>query len=193
MTLEEDQNLDDEKKDREPDVMFKICLFGDGGVGKTTLLGRYLTGLFRSNQTITIGVDFHVKKIEVNGKLVLLQIWDFAGEKRFRFLLPSYILGASGGIFMYDITRYSSLKNFPEWINIFKNGFIGAKDKPLPIIMVGGKLDLSFKRAVPTKEAFDLAKTNKLFGYIECSAKDGRNIEDIFKEIAKLMLQRAGL
>ncbi len=193
MTLEEDQNLDDEKTDREPDVMFKICLFGDGGVGKTTLLGRYLTGLFKSNQTITIGVDFHVKKVEVNGKLVLLQIWDFAGEKRFRFLLPSYILGASGGIFMYDITRYSSLKNFPEWINIFKNGFIGAKDKPLPIIMVGGKLDLSFKRAVPTKEAFDLAKTNKLFGYIECSAKDGRNIEDIFTEIAKLMLQRAGL
>ncbi len=193
MTLEEDQNLDDEKDDREPDVMFKICLFGDGGVGKTTLLGRYLTGLFKSNQTITIGVDFHVKKVKVDGKIVLLQIWDFAGEKRFRFLLPSYILGASGGIFMYDITRYSSLKNFPEWINIFKNGFIGAKDKPLPIIMVGGKLDLSFKRAVPTKEAFDLAKTNKLFGYIECSAKDGRNIEDIFTEIAKLMLQRAGL
>ena len=193
MTLEEDQNLDDEKDDREPDVMFKICLFGDGGVGKTTLLGRYLTGLFKSNQTITIGVDFHVKKVEVDGKIVLLQIWDFAGEKRFRFLLPSYILGASGGVFMYDITRYSSLKNFPEWINIFKNGFNGAKDKPLPIIMVGGKLDLSFKRAVPTKEAFDLAKTNKLFGYIECSAKDGRNIEDIFTEIAKLMLQRAGL
>ncbi len=193
MTLEEDQNLDDEKNDREPDVMFKICLFGDGGVGKTTLLGRYLTGLFKSNQTITIGVDFHVKKIDVDGKIVLLQIWDFAGENRFRFLLPSYVLGASGGIFMYDITRYSSLKNFPEWINIFKKGFVGAKDKPLPIIMVGGKLDLSFKRAVPSKEAFDLAKSNKLFGYIECSAKDGRNIEDIFTEIAKLMLKRAGL
>ena len=193
MTLEEDHNLDDEKDEREPDVMFKICLFGDGGVGKTTLLGRYLTGLFKSAQTITIGVDFHVKKIQVDGKLVLLQIWDFAGEKRFRFLLPSYVLGASGGIFMFDITRYSSLKNFPEWITIFKNGFIGAKDKPLPVIMVGGKLDLSFKRAVPTKESFDLAKTNKLYGYIECSAKDGRNIEDIFTEIAKLMLKRAGL
>ena len=192
MTLEEDQNLDDEKKDREPDVMFKICIFGDGGVGKTTLLGRYLTGVFLT-KSMTIGVDFHVKKIEVNGKLVLLQIWDFAGENRFRFLLPSYVLGASGGIFMYDITRYSSLKNFPEWINIFKNGFIGAKDKPLPVIMVGGKLDLSFKRAVPTNEAFDLAKSYKLHGYIECSAKDGRNIEDIFTEIAKLMLQRAGL
>ncbi|MBY9020732.1 MAG: GTP-binding protein [Candidatus Lokiarchaeota archaeon] len=193
MTLEEDQNLDEEIDEREIDVMFKICIFGDGGVGKTTLLGRYLTGIFKSSTTMTIGVDFHVKKLEVDGKKILLQIWDFAGENRFRFLLPSYVLGASGGIFMYDITRYSSLKNFPEWINIFKNGYIGAKDKPLPVIMVGGKLDLSFKRAVPTEEAFDLAKNHKLHGYIECSAKDGRNIEDIFNEIAKLMLLRAGL
>jgi len=116
--------LNDEIDERETDVMFKLCIFGDGGVGKTTLLGRYLTGIFKANQSITIGVDFHVKKLEVNGKKVLLQIWDFAGEKRFRFLLPSYVLGASGGIFMYDITRYSSLKNFPEWVKIFKNGFI---------------------------------------------------------------------
>ena len=193
MTLEEDQNLNDEKNERVADVMFKVCLFGDGGVGKTTLLGRYLTGIFKANQSITIGVEFHVKKVEVEDKIVLLQIWDFAGENRFRFLLPSYVLGASGGIFMYDITRYSSLKNFPEWINIFKNGFIGAKDKSLPVIMVGGKLDLGFKRTVPSNEAFDLAKSHKLYGYIECSAKDGRNIEDIFTEIAKLMLLRAGL
>ena len=193
MTLEEDQSLNDEIDEREVDVMFKLCIFGDGGVGKTTLLGRYLTGIFKSDQTITIGVDFHVKKLRVNGKNVLLQIWDFAGESRFRFLLPSYVLGASGGIFMYDITRYSSLKNFLEWVNIFKNGFIGDKDKPLPVIMVGGKLDLGFKRAVPSKEAFDLAKSHKLHGYIECSAKDGRNIEDIFEEIAKLMLRRAGI
>jgi len=193
MILEEDQSLNDEVNEREPDVMFKLCIFGDGGVGKTTLLGRYLTGIFKSDQTITIGVDFHVKKLRVNGKNVLLQIWDFAGESRFRFLLPSYVLGASGGLFMYDITRYSSLKNFPEWVNIFKNGFIGDKDKPLPVIMVGGKLDLGFKRAVPSKEAFDLAKSHKLHGYIECSAKDGRNIEDIFEEIAKLMLRRAGI
>ena len=193
MTLEEDQSLNDEIDEREADVMFKLCIFGDGGVGKTTLLGRYLTGLFKANQSITIGVDFHVKKLRVNGKNILLQIWDFAGESRFRFLLPSYVLGASGGIFMYDITRYSSLKNFPEWVKIFKNGFIGDKDKPLPVIMVGGKLDLGFKRAVPSKEAFDLAKSHKLHGYIECSAKDGRNIEEIFEEIAKLMLQRAGI
>jgi GTPase SAR1 family protein len=85
------------------------------------------------------------------------------------------------------------LKNFPEWIEIFKKGFVGAKDKHLPVIMVGSKLDLSYKRAVSSKEAYDLAKEQNLYGYIECSAKDGRNIEDIFTEIAKLMLVRAGL
>ncbi len=188
------QNNDQNPKDeRDPDVMFKICFFGDGGVGKTTLIGRYLTGVFKSTTSITIGVDFHVKKIKIDNKLVSLQIWDFAGENRFRFLLPSYVVGASGGIFLYDITRFSSLKNFPEWIEIFKKGFVGAKNKPLPVIMVGSKLDLSYKRAVSSKEAYDLAKAQNLFGYIECSSKDGRNIEDVFTEIAKLMLTRAGL
>jgi len=186
-------NNQNQKDERDPDVMFKVCFFGDGGVGKTTLIGRYLTGIFKTNQSITIGVDFHVKKIKINNKLVSLQIWDFAGENRFRFLLPSYVLGASGGIFMYDVTRFSSLKNFPEWIEIFKKGFVGAKDKQLPVIMVGSKLDLSYKRAVSSKEAYDLAKAQNLYGYIECSSKDGRNIEDVFTEIAKLMLARAGL
>ena len=179
--------------EREPDVLFKVCFFGDGGVGKTTLIGRYLTGIFKTNQTLTIGVDFHVKKIKIGDKLVSLQIWDFAGENRFRFLLPSYVLGASGGIFLYDITRFSSLKNFPEWIEIFKKGFVGAQDKQLPVLMVGSKLDLGYKRAVSSKEAYDLAKEKNLYGYIECSSKDGRNVEDIFIEIAKLMLNRAGL
>jgi len=174
------------------DAMFKICLFGDGGVGKTTLVTRYLTGVFKGNSTITIGVDFHIKKIEVENKIVTLQIWDFAGEDRFRFLLPSYVVGASGGVFMYDITRFSTLKNFNDWINIFKKGFIGDK-RQLPIIMVGGKLDLQYKRAVSTKEAFEMAKAHNLYGFVECSSKDGRNVEEIFNEMAKLMLHRAEL
>ncbi len=82
------------------DAMFKLCIFGDGGVGKTTLVKRYLTGVFAGDTTMTIGVDFHIKKLNIEGKEVGLQIWDFAGEDRFRFLLPSYVFGTSGGIFM---------------------------------------------------------------------------------------------
>jgi len=172
--------------------MFKIIIFGDGGVGKTTLIARYLTGIFKSDSLITIGVDFHVKKIEIEGKRVSLQIWDFAGEERFRFLLPSYVIGASGGIFLYDITRYSSFKNFDSWLEIFKKGYRG-KNHQIPVLMVGSKLDLEYKRAVSREEAYEIAKKNNLYGYIECSAKDGQSVEDIFLEIGQLMIKRANL
>jgi small GTP-binding protein len=179
-----------EEREERSNLMFKICLFGDGGVGKTTLVNRYLTGVFKTDSSITIGVDFHIKKIRVEDYSVTLQIWDFAGEERFRFLLPSYVLGSSGGIFMYDITRFSSMKNFPDWIEIFKRGFSGDS-KQLPVIMVGGKLDLRYKRAVSSKDAFEIAKQQNLYGFVECSSKDGQNIEEIFYELAKLMMKRA--
>ena len=174
------------------DAMFKIVFFGDGGVGKTTLINRYLTGVFKSDSVITIGVDFHVKKVEIAEKRVSLQIWDFAGEDRFRFLMPSYVTGASGGIFMFDITRYTSLRNFNDWIEIFKKGY-KSDNHQMPVLMVGSKLDLEYKRAVSREEAFELAKEHNLFGYIECSAKDGQNVAEIFQEISRLMMNKAGL
>jgi len=170
--------------------MFKVCLFGDGGVGKTTLINRYLTGVFQGGQEITIGVDFHIKKIIIEETRISLQIWDFAGEERFRFLLPSYVLGASGGIFVYDITRFTSLKNFQDWVEIFKQGYKGSSDQ-IPIIMVGSKLDLEYKRAVSRTEAYELAKKNNLFGYIECSSKEGQNVQEVFLEIGRIMLRQS--
>ena len=174
------------------DAMFKVVFFGDGGVGKTTLINRYLTGVFKSDSVITIGVDFHVKKIDIDGKRVSLQIWDFAGEDRFRFLMPSYVVGASGGIFMYDITRYTSLRNFNDWIDIFKQGYKGDNHQ-MPVIMVGSKLDLEYKRAVSREEAFELAKKNNLYTYVECSSKSGQNVEEVFIEISRYMMKKAGL
>ena len=170
--------------------MFKVCLFGDGGVGKTTLISRFLTDVFKGGSEITIGVDFHIKRLEIQEKRITLQIWDFAGEERFRFLLPSYVLGASGGIFMFDITRYSSLRNFQDWLNIVRQGYKGPLEQ-IPILMVGSKLDLEYKRAVSRDEAFELAKKNNLFGYIECSSKDGQNVQEVFLEIGRIMMKKA--
>jgi Ras-related protein Rab-19 len=84
------------------------------------------------------------------------------------------------------------LKNFEAWFEIFKKGYIGDTSQ-MPIIMVGGKLDLQYKRAVSSKEAFEIAKSHNLYGYVECSSKDGRNVEDIFLEMAKLMIHRSDL
>ena len=119
-----------------------------------------------------------------------MQIWDFAGEDRFRFLLPSYVLGASGGIFMYDITRYSSLRNFPDWLDIFNQSYKGPS-KQIPIIMVGSKLDLDYKRTVSKDEAAELARDYNLYGHIECSSKDGINVDEVFYKIGHTLLKHA--
>jgi len=179
-------------EERQPDVMFKVCLFGDGGVGKTTLVNRYLTGVFKMDSSITIGVDFHVKKVDIDGKRVSLQIWDFAGEDRFRFLMPSYVVGASGGIFMFDITRYTSMKNIDDWLSFFKQG-ASKKQLQIPIIMVGGKLDLDEKRSVPPEDAIEVSKFHNLDGYIECSSKTGDNVEEVFELITRKMMENAGM
>ena len=173
------------------DAVFKVCIFGDGGVGKTTLVNRYLTDLFKDDSSMTIGIDFHIKDLEIMSKLVSLQIWDFAGEERFRFLLPSYVRGASGGIFMYDVTRYSSLKNLGDWLTIFNGELKG--DNRLPVLMVGGKADLYEKRSVPRETAISLAKSKQFSGFVECSAKSGQNVEKIFSTLTRLMLEKAGL
>ena len=107
------------------DAQYKIALFGDGGVGKTTLINRFISGRFGDSFKMTIGVDLYTKRLEVNGKVVSLRIWDFAGDNQnqFRNLLPNYVLGAAGGIFMYDITRIHSLRNVDEWLKILLKHF----------------------------------------------------------------------
>jgi len=166
---------------------FKICIFGDGGVGKTTLVNRYLTGVFQEHYKITIGADFFVKRLSVNGTRITLQIWDFAGEDRFKFILPSYITGSSGCIFMYDITRYSSIKNIGEWIEVFEKG-AEKSNTEIPLIMVGGKLDLDYKRAVESDHAKEIALEHQFKEHLECSSKTGKNIDEIFRRISKIML-----
>ena len=171
---------------------FKMCIFGDGGVGKTTLVNRYLTGLFKGDTTLTIGVEFHIKKLNVDGKNLTLQIWDFAGEKQFRFLLPSYVRGASAGIFMYDITRYSSLKNLESWLEVFKEGLRGDMEdiNDIPLVMIGGKLDLEYKRAVSREIAIEIAKKHNFEAFLETSSKSGRNVEIAFESIGSSLVKK---
>lgn len=172
-------------------MVFKLCIFGDGGVGKTTLTQRYVTGFFEGGTKMTIGSDFHIKKVEIDGKNVMLQIWDFAGEKQFRFLIPSYVKGASGGIFMYDISRYSTFNNLKEWNNVLEEG--KSPEQDFPLILVGGKSDLEEIRAVP-KNPMDLLPPKISFeDHIECSSKTGDNVEEVFRTLTLKMLENSHL
>jgi small GTP-binding protein len=173
---------------------YKMCIFGDGGVGKTTFVNRFITGTYKEDFGMTIGVDFHTKHLEIEGKKVYLQIWDFAGEQQFKTLLPNYVIGSSGGIYMYDISRLLSLTHLDEWLKILKK----APDEgqiEFPILLVGGKSDLEFegKRVIDADYAKKYGGERNLFDYIECSSKTGENVEEIFIRIARKMMERSGL
>ncbi|MBY9012593.1 MAG: GTP-binding protein [Candidatus Lokiarchaeota archaeon] len=172
------------------DATFKIIIFGDAGCGKTTLTQRFLTNLFVSDQTMTIGVDFEVKSLSVNSQKVKLQIWDFGGEERFRFLLPTYVRGARGGLFLYDITNYSSVAHIDDWLSVIRKE-IRAEDI-FPIIVVGGKADLIENREVSSADAIKIAKSRNVNGFIETSSKTGENVEKAFEALTKLMLNDSG-
>ena len=169
---------------------FKLCIFGDGGVGKTTLIQRYLEGMFKATFRQTVGMDFYLKKLELDGKNITLQIWDFAGEEKFRFLLPGAITGANGSIFLCDITRYLTFKNLVNWLNVF-NESNKEQNQTVPTILVGSKLDLAENRAVAEVDAISFSKTNGFSEYIECSSKSGENVEELFIKAAKLMMKNA--
>jgi small GTP-binding protein len=171
---------------------FKLCIFGDGGVGKTTLTHRYMSGVFQEHYKLTIGMDFHVKKLEVDGKMISLQIWDFAGERKFRFLLPSAVLGASGALFLYDMSRFVTFKNLNDWVSIFKEAN-EEEGQEVPAILIGSKLDLQERRAVPLEEGVRFANENNFFDYLECSSKSGANVDQVFEKIGRIMIQKSGL
>ncbi|MFX1376045.1 MAG: Rab family GTPase [Promethearchaeota archaeon] len=167
------------------DFTFKIVIFGDSQTGKTTLTHRFLTNLFKEDIQMTLGVDFLLKAVEINGENVKLQIWDFAGEERFRFLFPSYIRGANGAIFMYDITNYGSLAHADDWFEIVEQEI----KYDLPIIFVGGKTDLIHLKEVSTRKAMEIAHSKNADGFIECSSKTGENVHKIFNLLARLVFK----
>ena len=173
-------------------AIFKVCIFGNGGVGKTTLVNKYISGRFSETTKMTIGVDITTKHFEMDGVKITLQLWDFGGEERFRFFLPAYARGSFGGIFIYDITRYNSLMNLDEWLNIFKKG-AGSDRYVVPILMVGSKLDLDYKRSVTTEDAIASAQNHEIYDVIECSSKSGYNVESIFENITQEIMNCMGL
>ncbi len=169
----------------------KVCIFGDESLGKTTLVKRYLTKVFDEDIKMTVGADFYEKELEIDGKNTLLRIWDLGGEQRFKVLLPSFAKGADGGIFVFDITRYTSLGNIDNWLSIFETNIIFEENvllvrKLLPIIMVGVLTDDENKRSVSAEDGIKIAKSRNLNGYIECNLKTGKYVEEVFEDLTRL-------
>ncbi|MFX0105529.1 MAG: Rab family GTPase [Candidatus Hodarchaeota archaeon] len=168
------------------DYTFKILLLGDASVGKTSFTKRYCYNIFNPSERLTIGVDFHVKTILLNEKRIKLQLWDVGGEERFRFLLPTYCLGANAAFLLYDITRPSTLDNISEWITIVRQ-----KGGPIPIMLVGAKLDLEkSQRQVQRDYGIQIAEKNGMASFVEISSKDNLNVDNAFKVLTDITLER---
>jgi len=150
--------------------LLKIITGGNGGVGKTTFLYRYVEGKFLTNTKATLGVDFFYSKINVNDLQFDLQLWDFGGQKLFRHILKSYANGASGALLLFDLTDKSSLGQISNWVDIFRE-----KDPNLPIIFLGTKLDLTDLIVVEDKDAMLLKKKYNFTDYLKISSKTDEN------------------
>ena len=170
------------------DLAYKICLFGDKQVGKTSLVNRFVADRFDFDLKPTLGAAIYVKTLELNKKVIKLQIWDFGGEDRFRFLLKSYAYGSFGGIFMFDITNVHSLNKINEWLSIFRESLY-YKFKEAPILLVGGKSDLEHRRIFSSDDIKSYLTSLKLFNYIECSSKTGENINFVFETIVSKIIE----
>ncbi len=168
------------------ETVLKIMVAGDGGVGKTALLLKFVKGSFVADTTMTIGVQFHFKVIKVDGKDYTLQLWDLGGQDRFRFILPKYTLGARGALILYDMTRMASLNSLEEWVNICR-----TYSKTLPILLCGTKADLVDYISVPKDIAEGFLQTNNLCGHLQLSAKSGQNVENAFELIVTEIIKQA--
>ena len=167
------------------DYVFKIIIVGEPGVGKSCLLRRFADQSFTENYINTIGVDFKVRTLEIGGKIVKLNIWDSAGQERFRTIVNTYYRGAHGICVVYDITDTDSFEKLGSWLR-------DVTDLAEPLaqkLIVGTKVDLNQKRKVPLDMVQSYSDLKNI-PFVETSSKTGHNVEAAFTELTKKLLEQ---
>ena len=162
------------------EVVYKVLLLGDSSVGKTCFLLRYCDKSFQDAHLSTIGLDYRLKTMTLqNNKSIKLQIWDTAGQDRFRAITKNYYKGANGIILIYDVTSIQTYENVKNWISQIRE----ESNPNVIIYLVGNKIDVpEEQKLVKTEDGQKIADEYKL-PFNEASAKDGTNINEIFQEL----------
>ena len=166
------------------DFLFKVLVIGDSGVGKSCIMVRFTEDEFNESFISTIGIDFKVKTIDVNGVTVKLQIWDTAGQERFHTITAHYFRGAMGVMLVYDVCDSSSFINIKKWMRSIQKdeGFNGQ------IMILGNKCDR--KDRVISKGRGEVIANEYGVRYMETSAKENINIDESFMAISKMILDK---
>ncbi|MHA1149090.1 MAG: Rab family GTPase [Promethearchaeota archaeon] len=173
------------------ELIFKLIAAGQGGVGKTTMLHRYIEDRFIFDTKMTIGVEILNKEFKHRGADISLQLWDFGGQERFRFFLDSFVMGANGAFLMFDLTRYESFKALDNWIDIVRKDNL-----TLPLVLLGSKYDLvesSHGVSVPEEEIKEFMEKNNIRSFLRISSKSGLNIDEAFGTLVDQIIETKGL
>ena len=177
-------NVDEDEEDNQDILSYKIILLGDTTVGKTSLIVRYCDSKFNENCLSTIGVDTKTKYVKYNDKKIELEIWDTAGQEKYKSLAKNCYKGADGIILIYDITQKKTFHNIKNWYNDIKDSINISK---VAIIIVGNKSDLP--NVEVNKEISEKFCEQYNLQLIQTSCKDNINIEETFNSLIENMIK----
>jgi len=170
-------------------VLLKVIILGDSGVGKTSLMGQFVSHKFSNQYKATIGADFLTKEVQIDDRLVTMQIWDTAGQERFQSLGVAFYRGADCCVLVYDVTSANSFKSLDSWRDEFLIQAGPRDPENFPFVVIGNKIDLE-NRAVQTRKAQSWCTEKSNIPLFETSAKDGVNVEKAFETVARNALAR---
>jgi Ras-related protein Rab-1A len=165
--------------------LFKVSLIGNSGVGKSSILIRFTEDTFKEDTNSTIGVDFKIVSLKIGDNIAKMQIWDTCGSERFKSLTASYLKSCNVFILVFDITNKKSFDDLETWIQLVKEN-----TTPKFACLVGNKSDIQEQRQVSKQHAIDFAEKYNL-KYVEISAKDNSNIEDMFLYVSQILFNDA--
>ncbi|KAF7201963.1 ras-related protein Rab-15 isoform X2 [Nothobranchius furzeri] len=165
------------------DILFRLLILGDSGVGKTCMLRRFTDGEFDPSHISTIGVDFKMKTVEIDGIKIRVQIWDTAGQERYQTITKQYYRRAQGIVFVYDITSNLSFQHIVKWASDVDEF---APDD-VQTVLVGNKADNEFRRQVTKDQGYKLAEHYGM-EFFETSASTSSNINELFIRMTELVL-----
>ncbi|CAJ1937971.1 unnamed protein product [Sphenostylis stenocarpa] len=172
-------------------TLLKVIVLGDSGVGKTSLMNQYVYRKFSQQYKATIGADFVTKEIQVDDKLVTLQIWDTAGQERFHSLGAAFYRGADCCVLVYDVNIQKTFDTLNNWHDEFLKQADMNDPETFPFVLLGNKVDVDGgnSRRVTEKKARDWCASRGNIPYFETSAKEGYNVDDAFLCVAKIALE----
>ena len=173
--------------EEEYEMMVKVILIGDSAVGKTNIMSKYLKNQFMEDSKATVGVEFGSKLFNINGHNIKAQIWDTAGQEKYKAITGAYYKGSKGAFVVYDITKKDTFDSVDKWIHDLKS----TGDPKMTIMIIGNKLDLEHKREVLKEQGEEKARS---FGcaFLETSAFSGDNIEKGFEMMISEIFKKYG-